>query len=222
MTEDDPLIGTGFQFPIKVNAKGGLDWSSGPGRIRDAIWIILSTAPGERVMRPTFGAGAESFVFEPNSVALQVRMAETIKDALTQWEPRIELVDVAVAQGSLRELGAGVDQVPDPQHQRAVQHGLPVLCAGRTGLMPLPDIQLDDRTFEQLVTELRRRIPAYTPEWTDHNDSDPGITLLQLFAWLSEMIIWRLNQVPQKNYYAFLRLVGIDLIERAGRRGADV
>ena len=79
--------------------------------------------------------------------------------------------------------------------------------------MPLPDIQLDDRTFEQLVTELRRRIPAYTPEWTDHNDSDPGITLLQLFAWLSEMIIWRLNQVPQKNYYAFLRLVGIDLIQ---------
>lgn len=77
--------------------------------------------------------------------------------------------------------------------------------------MPLPDIQLDDRTFEQLATELRRRIPAYTPEWTDHNDSDPGITLIQLFSWLGEMIIWRLNQVPQKNYYAFLQLVGIDL-----------
>src|SRR5947209_19760278 len=77
--------------------------------------------------------------------------------------------------------------------------------------MPLPPIQLDDRTFEQIAAELRRRIPAYTPEWTDHNDSDPGITLLQLFAWLGEMIIWRLNQVPQKNYYAFLRLVGMDL-----------
>ena len=77
--------------------------------------------------------------------------------------------------------------------------------------MPLPNIQLDDRTFEQLATELRRRIPAYTPEWTDHNDSDPGITLIQLFSWLGEMIIWRLNQVPQKNYYAFLKLVGIDL-----------
>ena len=51
--------------------------------------------------------------------------------------------------------------------------------------MPLPDIQLDNRTFEQLATELRRRIPAYTPEWTDHNDSDPGITLLQLFSWLA-------------------------------------
>jgi predicted phage baseplate assembly protein len=81
--------------------------------------------------------------------------------------------------------------------------------------MPLPDIQLDDRTFEQLATELRRRIPAYTPEWTDHNESDPGITLIQLFSWLSEMIIWRLNQVPQKNYHAFLQLVGIDLKQPA-------
>jgi phage baseplate assembly protein W len=100
MNGDDPLIGTGFKFPIKVNAKGGLDWSTGPGRIQDAIWIILSTALGERVMRPTFGAGAEGFVFEPNSAASQVRMAETIKDALTRWEPRVDLVDVSVVQGS--------------------------------------------------------------------------------------------------------------------------
>jgi predicted phage baseplate assembly protein len=76
--------------------------------------------------------------------------------------------------------------------------------------MPLPPIQLDDRTFEQLATELRRRIPAYTPKWTDHNESDPGITLMQLFAWLGEMIIYRLNQVPEKNYQAFLEMVGID------------
>ena len=44
-----------------------------------------------------------------------------------------------------------------------------------------------------------------------YNDSDPGITLIQLFSWLAEMIIWRLNQVPQKNYYAFLQLLGINL-----------
>jgi hypothetical protein len=74
--------------------------------------------------------------------------------------------------------------------------------------MPFPDIQLDDRTFEDLYAELRRRIPRYTPEWTDHNDSDPGITLLQLFAWLQEMLIWRLNQVPDKNFIKFLELIG--------------
>jgi predicted phage baseplate assembly protein len=77
--------------------------------------------------------------------------------------------------------------------------------------MPLPDIELDDLTFEQIATELIRRIPAYTPEWTDNNDSDPGITLIQLFSWLAEMIIYRLNQVPEKNYYAFLQLLGVSL-----------
>jgi predicted phage baseplate assembly protein len=76
--------------------------------------------------------------------------------------------------------------------------------------MPLPDIQLDDRTFEELIAEAKRRIPGYTPEWTDLNDSDPGITLVQLFAWLSEMIIWRLNRVPEKNFVKFLELIGIE------------
>ena len=77
--------------------------------------------------------------------------------------------------------------------------------------MPLPDIQLDDRTFEDLFQEARRRIPAYTPEWTDHNESDPGITLLQLFAWLEEMILYRMNKVPRKNFSKFLELVGLTL-----------
>jgi len=76
--------------------------------------------------------------------------------------------------------------------------------------MPLPDIKLDDRTFEQLIAEAKRRIPGYTPEWTDLNESDPGIALVQLFAWLSEMIIWRLNRVPEKNFVKFLELIGIE------------
>src|ERR1700730_9332491 len=77
--------------------------------------------------------------------------------------------------------------------------------------MPLPDIQLDDRTFEELAAELKRRIPGYSPEWTDKNESDPGITLIELFAWLAEMIIWRLNRVPDKNFIKFLELIGIQL-----------
>jgi predicted phage baseplate assembly protein len=77
--------------------------------------------------------------------------------------------------------------------------------------MPLPDIKLDDRSFETLVSDARRRIPGYTPEWTDFNESDPGITLVQLFAWLEEMILWRLNRVPEKNYIEFLRLIGMEL-----------
>jgi hypothetical protein len=84
--------------------------------------------------------------------------------------------------------------------------------------MALPTINLDDRTFEQLFQELRRRIPVYTPEWTDHNESDPGIALLQLFAWLQEMILWRLNQVPRRNFLKFMELVGIDLNPAAAAR----
>ncbi|MEY2609348.1 MAG: hypothetical protein QOH31_7245 [Verrucomicrobiota bacterium] len=85
--------------------------------------------------------------------------------------------------------------------------------------MPLPDIQLDDRTFETLVADVRRRIPGYTPEWTDLNESDPGITLVQLFAWLEEMILWRLNRVPEKNYIEFLKLIGIELSPPAPAKG---
>ena len=77
--------------------------------------------------------------------------------------------------------------------------------------MPLPDIQLDDRTYETLVADAMRRNPGYTPEWTDFNDSDPGITLVQLFAWLEEMILYRLNKVPDKNFVEFLKLIGIEL-----------
>jgi len=79
--------------------------------------------------------------------------------------------------------------------------------------MPLPDINLDDRTFDQLYAELSRRIEVYTPEWTDLNDSDPGVTLLQLFAWLAEILVYRINKVPQKNFIKFLELVGIPLVQ---------
>ena len=81
--------------------------------------------------------------------------------------------------------------------------------------MPLTDINLDNRTFDDLLNRARSRIPAYTPEWTDFNDSDPGITLLQLAAFLEEMIIWRLNQVPEKNYQKFMELVGLNLLQPA-------
>ncbi len=71
--------------------------------------------------------------------------------------------------------------------------------------------KLDDKTFDDLVNELRLRIPRYAPEWTDFNESDPGMTLVQLFAWLSEMLQYRLNQVPERNYLKFLQLLGLEL-----------
>lgn len=75
--------------------------------------------------------------------------------------------------------------------------------------MALPIPNLDDRSFNDLLQEAKSLIPIYNKDWTNHNPSDPGITLLEMFAWLSEMIIYRLNQVPEANYRAFLELLGI-------------
>lgn len=77
--------------------------------------------------------------------------------------------------------------------------------------MPLKAPDLDDRTFKDIVEEAKRLIPRYAPEWTDWNEHDPGITLIQLFAWMTELIIYRLNQVPDKNYIEFLKLIGVEL-----------
>jgi hypothetical protein len=77
--------------------------------------------------------------------------------------------------------------------------------------LPLPLPILDDRSYQQLRDELVRRIPVYNPEWTDHNASDPGITLLELFAFLGENLLYRFNQIPESTRLAFLKLLQIPL-----------
>lgn len=79
--------------------------------------------------------------------------------------------------------------------------------------MALQVPRLDDRTFQDLVDEAKKRIPYYCREWTDHNVSDPGITLIELFAWMTEIILYRLNQVPDLHTINFLNLLGIRLRE---------
>jgi hypothetical protein len=68
---------------------------------------------------------------------------------------------------------------------------------------------LDDRKWKDIVDEAKALIPKYAPEWTDHNPSDLGITLIELFAWIVEGMIYRLNRVPEKNFIEFLNLLGI-------------
>jgi hypothetical protein len=75
--------------------------------------------------------------------------------------------------------------------------------------MALPAPILDSRTFDDLVREARARIPRFTPEWTNLNDSDPGMTLVKLHAWLTETILYELNRVPELHYVKFLDLLGI-------------
>jgi Baseplate J-like protein len=85
--------------------------------------------------------------------------------------------------------------------------------------LPLPN--LDDRTYADLLEELRARIPSLCPEWTDHNPSDPGITFLELFTWLTEMLLYRVNRVSDETTRTFLRLLngqepkpGLELAEQ--------
>ncbi len=75
----------------------------------------------------------------------------------------------------------------------------------------IPPPKLDDREFDDLVAEAMRLIPRYAPEWTHHNPADPGVTLIELAAWMTDLILYRLNRVPEKNYVAFLNLLGIKL-----------
>ena len=76
--------------------------------------------------------------------------------------------------------------------------------------MSLPVPNLDDRTFQDIVDEAKRLIPTYCPEWTNHNLTDPGVALIELFAWMTELTLYRLNQVPDKFYTHMLNMMGFE------------
>jgi predicted phage baseplate assembly protein len=79
-------------------------------------------------------------------------------------------------------------------------------------MMGLPAPNLDDRHFQQLVDEAKLLVQRRCPEWTDHNVSDPGVTLIECFAQMVDQLIYRLNQVPARNYVKFLELLGVGLL----------
>ena len=84
--------------------------------------------------------------------------------------------------------------------------------------MGLPAPNLDDRTFQGLVDEAKRLVQRRCPEWTDHNVSDPGVTLIEAFAQMTDQLIYRLNRVPDRNYVKFLELIGVRLFPPTAAR----
>ncbi|HZG02342.1 MAG TPA: putative baseplate assembly protein [Streptomyces sp.] len=84
--------------------------------------------------------------------------------------------------------------------------------------MALPAPHLDDRRFQQLVDDAKRYVQQRCPEWTDHNVSDPGVTLIEAFAHMTDQLLYRLNRVPDKSYLAFLDLLGITLFPPTAAR----
>ncbi len=90
----EEITGRGWRFPVGLDDRNQIALNSGHADVRQAIYIILDTSPGERVMRPQFGSRLHELVFEPAN-AQTARIAERyVTEALTQWEPRIEVLDV--------------------------------------------------------------------------------------------------------------------------------
>jgi uncharacterized protein len=98
------VLGSGIAFPLRIDHRGGLALSRHEQDISEAIWLILSTAPGERPMRPSFGCGIHNHVFESLSAEALGRFEYEIRVALSRWEPRIDVISVAF---DIDRVGAG-------------------------------------------------------------------------------------------------------------------
>jgi phage baseplate assembly protein W len=90
------FLGVGWAFPPRIDAGGKIAEAAYEDDVRQAIRIVLGTSPGERVMRPEFGAGLERFVFEPVNPATVTQLETAVREALVAWEPRIDVLEVRV------------------------------------------------------------------------------------------------------------------------------
>jgi uncharacterized protein len=88
------FLGRGWNFPIDIQPETGVRMSADERSIEQAIWIILATAPGERVLRPDFGCGIHKLVFSVNDAKTQKAVVDAVRHALILWEPRIQVLAV--------------------------------------------------------------------------------------------------------------------------------
>ena len=98
----DELLGRGVAFPVRLGSRGGLAVSTAIDKVRQSIWLILSTAPGERLMWPEFGCAIHDLIFRHNTETLHGLAVEKVREALQRWEPRIDVVN-ATADTDLGE-----------------------------------------------------------------------------------------------------------------------
>jgi phage baseplate assembly protein W len=99
-----PFLGVGWGFPVAANQAGVIELAEYEESVRQSILIVLGTAKGERVMRPSFGCGIYDLVFEVNSASTGGRVAQAVQDALLYFEPRIDVLDVDVQAGGNGEV----------------------------------------------------------------------------------------------------------------------
>lgn len=95
MDLSETIVGSGWRFPIEVDGRGGIRLARGQQEIEEAIFLILSTPIGQRLMRPTFGSRIHELVFAPINASTMTTAAHYVEEALGMWEPRIEVLDIA-------------------------------------------------------------------------------------------------------------------------------
>jgi len=93
------FLGNGWTYPVAPGRDGALAYTAGPDKVAQSIWIVLDTAPGERVMRPTFGCGLRRYLMAPNTTATRALIKHDVQIALANFEPRITVTDVEVTPG---------------------------------------------------------------------------------------------------------------------------
>ena len=93
------FLGKGWPFPILPGEHGTLDYADGPDKVAESIQIIMETAPGERIMRPSFGCGLRRYIMRPNTGATRALIRYDVERGLGAFEPRIRVTDVAVDPG---------------------------------------------------------------------------------------------------------------------------
>jgi len=97
-TPTSDFVGRGFSWPLGVDHTGAIALTRPGGDLEDSIRVVLLTAPGERLMRPQFGCRIWDLMFEPVNANLLGLISQAVRDALAQWEPRIEVEDVTPEQ----------------------------------------------------------------------------------------------------------------------------
>ena len=94
---NNEFLGTGWNFPIGLDSNKQIGLAHEEESVRQSIWMILGTSPGERVMRPEFGCGIHDLVFGVNNATTATAISEAVTEALALWEPRIDVLDVYAA-----------------------------------------------------------------------------------------------------------------------------
>lgn len=103
---DIDFLGVGWTSPVKLDENGQIEVARYEDCVKQSIWMILGTAKGERIMRPNFGCGIHEKVFSANSLGTVGQIISDVRDALIEWEPRIDVLDV--------------DTIADPQQPNVI------------------------------------------------------------------------------------------------------